>query len=553
MPRSLRKEGKHFQPQLILLDAENYLGRAVISDMHLHCCNIDKMIAMIFKKGYFIVNARKILKEQQLTCKACLILRKTRLQAIMGDTHAFQCFNEKVSVMQVANLDLLGPVKMAVTRNITKPLHIMVLSCLYSRYTVFLPLEDASADSILMGLKTCGFMLGQSPCSVVYSDSAQSFISLKKLQDNEDITENQNVDKSDIQFNALKRLLHHNGILLKNNIPRSSWRNSISESQVANFKRNLKRSNLSKKRFNLNQWYYIAFKIMYYVNSRPLSTTYMNEHFQTVSSIDLVYGSTKNKMPDPDTFYQNDVLFAKVKAVDEDLDQFFDLYSTTYLQELAKFRKFKTQGITLQKGDICLIADKINKNTKQPTLATIVEKLSDRSYILSYNKKDPKICEKTYKIIQGAKKCQIKRPAQQIVFITRGKCENENLEYFEDDVNDELFDENDETEDVYEEYFNQNIPLDEEAENEIDANENDDIHSNPQAENEVVENIPNDTLIAASNDEHDDTNQSKEDDDSGKSNVNNTVSTLVEKKPKMKISVITKTKAIKDLPQQKRK
>ena len=102
--------------------------------------------------------------------------------------------------------------------------------------------------------------------------------------------------------------------------------------------------------------------------------------------------------------------------------------TSSYALELKKWTKFKTRGKNLQKGDIVFLLDKINPETKQPTLGRVDSVKSDRTCSIEYVKTKVLIDPITFKISKHGKKHIVTRPFQHPCYITSENNTNEEVE-----------------------------------------------------------------------------------------------------------------------------
>ena len=420
LPRSFMKQGRIIQNKLVLVEGDTLLGRSIINESHIHCSHVGFEVAKMYSMGFYVTKNKYLFKRKQLSCHMCRIVRKERVNAVMGANRQDQA--RCAPPLSVINMDIVGPAKVRLTRNITKKLFILTISCLSTRYTIFVPLEDISSNSVLTGLRQASFQLATSCPKVIFCDSAQQFLALQDEKENKtDTSEN---------LNDLRKLLLNNGIILKNSVPHSPWRNSISESMNRLLKMCLKKSNLFNKSHSLWTWNYILLKCQSTINQRCLNVSYINESFSVLTPASLLFGSRQLQDPkDLENPLKNEKLFEKIQAVDLEIKKFEQLYISSYSLEIKKWTKFQTQGRKLKQNDIVFILDRINPETKQPTLAKVVDILSDRSYSVEYSKNSAKIDPKTFQIMRGAKKYIVQRPAQQLALIaSENDCQNINLE-----------------------------------------------------------------------------------------------------------------------------
>ena len=114
-----------------------------------------------------------------------------------------------------------------------------------------------TSNSVLQAVKTAAYQIGGGLPLLVHSDSASSFIPLSRLEaptDDEGGQESQN-SQSVKTFNLRKVFQRHN-IILKVSSLKASWRNSLAEAIVKQFKSTLKKSGLYQLLFypHGNMW-----------------------------------------------------------------------------------------------------------------------------------------------------------------------------------------------------------------------------------------------------------------------------------------------------------
>ena len=84
--------------------------------------------------------------------------------------------------------------------------------------------------------------------------------------------------------------------------------------------------------------------------------------------------------------------------------------------------------------DVVFMLDRINSETKQPTLAVIKEVHSNRTYTVEYQKKSMKVDPDSYKVTRSARKFTVQRPAQQLCYITSSTNDEVNVDPFIQDT-----------------------------------------------------------------------------------------------------------------------
>ena len=414
LPRNFMMNGKVVSEKLILVSINEKIGSLILNDCHVHCSSIGYEIAKMYSQGYYVTRNRHYLKKLQKTCSTCCRIRKQASMSLMGPNHQLQAA-KNVPAFSITFMDVLGYFKVKKSRNVIGKLFILVITCVWTRYSVFIPLENMETNSILMGIKQASYQLAAATPTLIYCDSATNFLPIQQL-DGDD-----NNDPGDTKklITELKKVLHSQRITLKASTPRSSWRNSIAESMVRVFKLAMKKSGLDQKSFSLAQWQYVISKLQFLVNSRPLNAKYMEDNLCVLTPSHLVFGSRKGLFPrDMEVLEDDNRLFNKLSRLDKEIQAFEDVWFASYSNELRKWTKFKHKSRALEVGDAVLMLDRINKETKQPTLAIIKEVLSNRTYMVEYQKKSMKIDPVTYQVTKSAKRYTVSRPAQQLCYIT---------------------------------------------------------------------------------------------------------------------------------------
>ena len=167
----------------------------------------------------------------------------------------------KYGPFQAVFLDCCGHFWATLSRNKRKKVFILIITCIFTRFSLFIALDNVEANSILMALKTGLLQVGCQAPYLIFSDEGSNLRALMHLSAEENGKSDDVDDKRLIS--ELKRVLHHSGIILKTSVPHSSWRNSLAEVVVRELKKALKRSNLFGRSHTLPQWQYILQDVQY--------------------------------------------------------------------------------------------------------------------------------------------------------------------------------------------------------------------------------------------------------------------------------------------------
>ena len=434
LPRAYMEEGNETQQKLILVDGHSYIGQSIIRMLHTHVAAVGREISKMYKLGIYVTKNRHLFKKMQDNCYTCRRVRRQNLETIMGASHVDQA-SRNVGSMVICHFDPVGPMKLDLGGGILGKLFILSICCIFSRYLRLIPLADMTASSIVKAVRIAAFQTGGVCPQILFCDSASNLKALMSFEeDKENIKEGEDLEKT---VDNLKRVFHSNGISLRPAPAKSSWRSGGIESQQKLFKTALKRSNLYHQKLKMQDWLYTLARIENEINSRGICLSYMEETFTMVTPQNILFGSRKNDLPrDINLDDRNDDLFGAVKKVDQQIDQWMNIYHRTYALEIKKFFKWK-QKKTLDKKDVCYILDRLTE-AGTFTLGVVTDILSNRTYELQYIKKAARVDKKTYKITKTARKSKLIRPINQLTFICKeSECTNVNIDIFSSDAMDQ--------------------------------------------------------------------------------------------------------------------
>ena len=113
----------------------------------------------------------------------------------MGPSILLQAKASKVPPMGIVFMDCLGHFHSRLTRNMKIKVFILCITCVWTRFSQFIVLEDMTSNSVLQAVKTAAYQIGGGLPLLVHSDSASSFIPLSRLEaptDDEGGQESQN-------------------------------------------------------------------------------------------------------------------------------------------------------------------------------------------------------------------------------------------------------------------------------------------------------------------------------------------------------------------------
>ena len=401
-------EKKTISFEYLLLDGNCKIGKSILRAHHIHVSSVEREIASLYDDKLYVLGARKFLKKLQTSCNTCRRIRQEVTQSKMGPSPILQAM--KGGPMSQVVIDMWGPFTCKISRNVTKKGYFLTTSCLYTRYTIFQLMLEATADSLLMALKQTIYQINGRLPTKIYSDSGRNILPIKGLESSAE-------PESGLDISTVANMMQRQGIELKTSTS-APWRQTAAEALHRVLRLNLKRSGLTKgSKYSIPQWNYIASFMTYQINQRPLTIKYLNENLLSLSPSKMIFGMSEGYSSELSMDLGSKRLFQGLRKLETELQEWRTYWQHSYLQEMKKFNKFKQTKYPLKVGSVVLITDHLNKETGLPALGAVVEILSDRSFIVSYCKK-PATLSKDMKITKSALMSTMERPAQRLVYIT---------------------------------------------------------------------------------------------------------------------------------------
>merc|ERR1711994_775732 len=255
-------EKKTISFEYLLIDGNCKVGKSILRAHHIHVSSVEREIASLYDDKLYVLGARKYLKKLQTSCNTCRRIRQEVTQSKMGPSPILQAM--KGGPMSQVVIDMWGPFTCKISRNVTKKGYFLTTSCLYTRYTIFQLMLEATADSLLMALKQTVYQINGRMPTKIYSDSGRNILPIKGLQ------ESSAEPESGLDISTVANLMQSQGIELKTSTS-APWRQTAAESLHRVLRLNLKRRGLSKgSKYSIPQWNYIASAMTYQINQRPL-------------------------------------------------------------------------------------------------------------------------------------------------------------------------------------------------------------------------------------------------------------------------------------------
>jgi len=413
---SISKSSPTAEDSLWLVDGTSPLGRRLLIDHHIHCASPSHEQAKITDAGYFVIGARKFFRNTQQKCLTCLRIRKQAIICQMGPTLQPALGKSKAPPLAVSMIDVFGPIKASLTRNITQKLWILTVSCVWSRFTAFETMNNLTANAVLQALRTISYRTGGSNPKIIFADHGSNILPVQNISNAGENTEDVAMTKE--QVDQLAMIMRKNGTELRVSSPSAPWRQSLVESMHKILKLTFKRAGVFKRRLPISDWNHVLAFAEYTLNSRPLNLQYLNglEFSVVLTPNKLMYGSKIGlNQPMGQEDLTKSKLYTDLGSLDNDMCYWKRIYMDTYLQGAKKFSKWLYKGgESLKHNDIVLVADHYNKDTGYPALGQVSGVRSDRTYEITYVKSAAKLSD-NMAVVVPAKKGQLVRPAQQLI------------------------------------------------------------------------------------------------------------------------------------------
>ena len=409
LTRPFAADQKIIQQSLICVDGDHLIGRKLLKSYHVHCSSIESEMAKILNDGLYITKSRAYLTNLQKTCVTCAKIRKVTLQARLGPS--FQEMASQTPVFFYSMADIAGPWKHKVKRSVSK-VYIYSQTCLWSRFTIFLPLFDLTSNSVLMCLKSAAYLTGGNFPKYLFSDWGRNIISLQTLDTD------QNKSKEKIEANNLEKLLNENNIKMILSAPYAAHRQGLIERLHRELKRTIKRSNLHHKTFETAEFIHLCHYFTYVINNRPLNLKYSHQTVTVLTSNKLVFGNKQNVFnPEKiDLNLEDNRLYRRLAELEDQLKAWRHLWRQSYLTQTKLFTKWQKKDDPLPINSVVLIKDHFNSENGYNSFGTIKDVISPRTYLLEYVKTPAKL-DSNNKIISPALMSTLTRSAQSLIFL----------------------------------------------------------------------------------------------------------------------------------------
>ena len=403
--RPCYKDGKCISYKLRLLNGKSPIGKKLVYDSHIHMVTLLKQKALLMRRGIFLLQGNKSLKSLMESCLTCRLLRKQALQAQLGpDSTMIQ----GKTVWERIHLDLSGPWKIRLTRNIKQKVWILGCSCSFTRFVKLQVIQDMTASSIMTGLKTGSAYMGKNLPREIVSDAAANVNIVRGALD-EDLEQ-----MSTKEFQGLHLRLQKEGTKIRKITPYSQWANGKQERLFGLMKKVFKSWNILRKAIPLLDFNFYVSQAEILLNQRPLLLQELGEEQIILTPNDLVYGhqlqeETRSPTSKHPLLDQYEILLTNTTTLR-------NLWMEAYVGKMRAWSKWKFNNTSdLQEGDLLLLPD---RQTNHLGYGILVNKLSPRTLEIQVISKLPQV-DRHNKVVKPAVKTIIQRSAHSCVLLGR--------------------------------------------------------------------------------------------------------------------------------------
>ncbi len=336
-------QSKQNADSLIVLNPKLPIATKILFSYH--CSTHSGVFATVSKSRvfYWIPQATKLAKRIIQSCTKCRLLNAERLSQLMAPLP--DCRTRASPPWYFTMVDLFGPIKVRgfVKRRTHRKTWAVIFTCLYTRAIWVYLAESYDTDSFLNVIRKHEARNGSA--SVYYADLGSQIKGADKTMQ-EAI---RNLDKK-----ALLKFSAKNNTIFKFGTPLHSAGQGPVERLIKEVKRCIKIITEGTGTFGETET--CLFEASYLVNSRPLQFYPRAGEDGFICPNDILFGrSTK----DPPTLnFENCGLAERSAQQQKIMAEFWEQWSTSYLQNLHRYQRWTKGERNLRPGDLVLVLDK---------------------------------------------------------------------------------------------------------------------------------------------------------------------------------------------------
>jgi hypothetical protein len=292
---------------------------------------------------YWIPQAAKLARKIIQSCTKCRLLNAERLTQLMAPLPSFR--TKASPPWFFTMVDLFGPIRVRgfVKRRTFRKTWAVIFTCLYTRAIWVYLAESYSTDSFLNVIRKHESRNGSA--SVYYADLGSQIKGADKTMQ-EAIG---NLDKR-----ALLKFSARNNTTFKFGIPLHSAGQGPVERLIKEVKRCIKIISDGLGTFGETET--MLFEASYMVNSRPLQFYPRAGEDGFICPNDILFGRSTKEPPAMD--FENCGLAQRSAEQQRIMGEFWEQWSTSYLQNLHRYQRWTRGERNLRPGDLVLVLDK---------------------------------------------------------------------------------------------------------------------------------------------------------------------------------------------------
>ena len=343
--------------KLLLVPKNTRLFEKVVEQYHAGTDHgSDEYIRMwMIRRGVYLPNALNALSKFRRNCIHCRKKAEKRVILEMGHVGQRQQIR---SFCESLSSDFAGPFLMTnpVNKRATRKYYLMVSICNMSRYITIIVVENLTKTAILKAIQQHKFRFGET--KEIFSDRGTNYTGAQRVLEEEN---EESLTQS--VMNDVKKELKSVGTEIITRVARAPWIQGSQERAISTVKRLW-----PARKMDFSEVSYLAEKVMFKVNSRPLS---MSNTGLALSPNDL-----RPLMGDK-VLHEKESNFLKAyENLQETIRQFEVNWEIVYQVSITKMKKWLKDSIKLKEGDLVLCFD-IQPGKK--TLCLIEKVISDTS------------------------------------------------------------------------------------------------------------------------------------------------------------------------------
>ncbi|XP_057335042.1 uncharacterized protein LOC130673847 [Microplitis mediator] len=340
------------------------LTKLIISDAHQRTMHGGTQLTLAFiRQKYWIIGGRQPVRSIILKCIKCARHRADRAQQLMGQLPVSRVTPS--SAFTHTGVDYAGPITLKNWRRRGAKTYkgwICVFVCLSTSAVHLEVVSDYSSSGFIAALRR--FISRRGICTALYSDCGTTF---KGAETDLNRLFTQGTQES-------REILDHitvNSIAWHFNPPAAPHMGGKWEAAVKSLKHHLTRS-VGESSFTFEEFTTLLTQIEAILNSRPLEPlTEDPDDMDALTPGHFLIGRALNMIPEPALIDTNSSRLSRWQFLQQRVQQFWNHWSTSYLQRQLAITKWQRPTHQIQVGSLVLLTDERFPPTRWP-LARII-------------------------------------------------------------------------------------------------------------------------------------------------------------------------------------